>query len=682
MSPTINHDLDQLGINTVRILSIDMSEKAKSGHPGLPLGAAPMAYTLWDRILRHNPANPRWANRDRFVLSAGHGCELLYSLLHLTGYNISLDDLQNFRQWGSKTTGHPEYDPDLGIEATTGPLGQGIAMAVGMAVAEAHLGARFNREGFPVVDHFTYVLAGDGDLMEGISSEAASLAGTLQLGKLIVLYDDNHVSLDATTDHVFTEDRVGRFQSFGWHVISVPDGNDLDAVERAIQEAKAETRKPSLIAVRTHIGYGSPLHDSPKVHGEPMGPENARATRQNLGWPDLPPFSVPAEVRTHYREAIPRGTALEREWREMFGRYSQKYPDLSQQLTNMLDGIFPGNWDSGLPAFSPSEGSISTRDASGKAMNAIAAALPGFVGGSADLAGSNRTTLKGLGDFGFGDNRGRNIHFGVREHGMAAIVNGIALHGGLIPFGATFFNFSDYLRPSLRVAALMGVRSIFVFTHDSIGLGQDGPTHQPVEHLTSLRAMPGLTVFRPADANETAAAWRVAIGLDGPVALVLTRQALPVLDLKQFSVKDGVAKGAYVLIDEPTPELALVATGSEVQLALEAAKVLARSGTKTRVVSMPSWELFAKQPAEYRDSVLPSNVPTLAIEAGGTLCWYKWVGRTGDIIGLDHFGASAPGEIVMDKLGFNVNNVVDRALKLLHKESVPGRENAPANAAA
>jgi transketolase len=673
MSPTINHDhdLDQLCINTVRILSIDMSEKAKSGHPGLPLGAAPMAYTLWDRILRHNPANPRWANRDRFVLSAGHGCELLYSLLHLTGYNISLDDLQNFRQWGSKTTGHPEYDPDLGIEATTGPLGQGIAMAVGMAVAEAHLAARFNRDGFPVVDHFTFVLVGDGDLMEGISSEAASLAGTLQLGKLIVLYDDNHVSLDATTDHVFTEDRAGRFQSFGWHVISVPDGNDLDAVERAIREAKAETQRPSLIAVRTHIGYGSPLHDSPKVHGEPMGPENARATRQNLGWPDLPPFSVPAEVRSHYREAIPRGTALETEWNSLFERYSEKYPELSHQLTNMLDGVFPKNWDSGLPSFLPSEGSISTRDASGKAMNAIAAALPGFIGGSADLAGSNRTTLKGLGDFGFGDNQGRNIHFGVREHGMAAMVNGIALHGGLIPFGGTFFNFSDYLRPSLRLAALMGAHSTFIFTHDSIGLGQDGPTHQPVEHLTSLRAMPGLTVFRPADANETAAAWREAIGLRGPVALVLTRQGLPVLDPKKYSVSAGVAKGAYVLMDDSNPDLVIVATGSEVQLALEAAKILAKSGTKARVVSMPSWELFAKQSQEYRDSVLPIDIPTLAIEAGATLCWYKWVGRSGDIIGLDHFGASAPGEIVMDKLGFNVDNVVERSRQLLRQKKVP-----------
>jgi transketolase len=671
MSQIPNRDLDQLCINTVRILSIDMSEKARSGHPGLPLGAAPMAYTLWDRILRHNPANPRWADRDRFVLSAGHGCELLYSLLHLTGYNISIDDLQNFRQWGSKTTGHPEYDPDLGIEATTGPLGQGIAMAIGMAVAEAHLAARFNRDGFPVIDHFTFVLAGDGDLMEGISSEAASLAGTMQLGKLIVLYDDNHVSLDATTDHVFTESRAGRFESFGWHVISLPDGNDLEAIDRAIREAKAENQRPSLIAVRTHIGYGSPLHDSPKVHGEPMGPENARATRKNLGWPDLPPFSVPIEVQAHYRQAIPRGTALETEWVDLFRRYSQKYPDLSQQFKNMMDGVFPENWGSGLPSFSPSEGSMSTRDASGKTMNAIAAAVPGLIGGSADLAGSNRTTLKGLGDFGFGDNRGRNIHFGVREHGMAAMVNGMALHGGLIPFGGTFFNFSDYLRPSLRLAALMGAHSIFIFTHDSIGLGQDGPTHQPVEHLTSLRAMPNLTVFRPADANETAAAWRVAIGLRGPVALVLTRQALPVLDPKEYSVSAGVVKGAYVLLDHPNPDLVLVATGSEVQLALGAAKVLAKSDTIARVVSMPSWELFAKQPAEYRDSVLPASIPTLAIEAGATLCWYKWVGRTGDVIGLDHFGASAPGEIVMEKSGFNVDNVVQRAQQLLRQKKAP-----------
>jgi transketolase len=671
MSQTVSHDLDQLCINTARILSVDMSEKARSGHPGLPLGAAPMAYTLWDRILRHNPANPRWANRDRFILSAGHGCELLYSLLHLTGYNISLDDLQNFRQWGSKTTGHPEYDPDLGIEATTGPLGQGFAMAVGMAVAEAHLAARFNRDGFPVVDHFTFVLAGDGDLMEGISSEAASLAGTLQLGKLICLYDNNHVSLDATTDHVFTEDRCGRFGSFGWHVISLPDGNDIEAIEHAIREAMAEKQRPSLIAVRTHIGYGSPLHDSPKVHGEPMGPENARATKRNLGWPDLPPFSVPDEVKAHFRQAIPRGTALEAEWNEMFGHYAGKYPDLSRQLKNMMDGVFGEDWDSDLPSFSPSEGPLATRDASGKAMNAIAAALPGFVGGSADLAGSNRTTLKGLGDLGFGDSQGRNIHFGVREHAMAAMVNGLALHGGLIPFGGTFFNFSDYMRPSIRLAALMGVHSIFIFTHDSIGLGQDGPTHQPVEHLTSLRAMPGLTVFRPADANETAAAWCLAIGLRGPVALVLTRQALPVLDLKQFSVKDGVANGAYVLVNVADPELVLVATGSEVHLALEAARALAKSGFRARVVSMPSWELFAKQPADYRDSVLPLNIPTLAIEAGATLGWYKWVGRTGDIIGLDHFGASAPGEVVMEKMGFTVDNVVQRALRLLHQENAP-----------
>jgi transketolase len=627
-----------------------------------------MAYTLWDRILRHNPANPRWVNRDRFILSAGHGSELLYSLLHLTGYNVSLDDLQNFRQWGSKTTGHPEYDPDLGVEATTGPLGQGIAMAVGMAVAEAHLAARFNRDGFPVVDHFTFVLAGDGDLMEGISSEAASLAGTLQLGKLICLYDNNHVSLDATTDHVFTEDTCGRFRSFGWHVISLPDGNDIEAIEQAIREAMAEKQRPSMIAVRTHIGYGSPLHDSPKVHGEPMGPENARATKQTLGWPDLPPFSVPADAQNHFRQAIPRGTALETEWNGLFERYTEKYPDSSRQFKNMIDRVFPEGWDSGLPLFSPSEGSIATREASGKAMNAIAAALPGLVGGSADLAGSNRTTLKGLGDLGFGGNEGRNIHFGVREHAMAAMVNGMALHGGLIPFGSTFFTFSDYLRPSLRLAALMGVHSIFVFTHDSIALGQDGPTHQPIEHLTSLRAMPGLTVFRPADANETTAAWRVAMGLSGPVVFVLTRQALPVLDAKQFSVSTGVSKGAYVLVDEPDPELVLLATGSEVHLALEGAKALSKSGTKVRVVSMPSWELFAKQPAEYQDSVLPLNIPKLAIEAGATLGWYKWVGRTGDIIGLDHFGASAPGEIVMAKMGFNVDNVVRRALRLLHRE--------------
>ena len=668
MKQTSSHDLDELCVNTIRILSIDMSEKARSGHPGLPLGAAPMAYTLWSRFLRHNPANPRWFNRDRFVLSAGHGCELLYSLLHLTGYHLSLDDLQNFRQWDSKATGHPEYDPDLGIEATTGPLGQGIAMAVGMAVAEAHLAARFNRDGFPVVDHFTFVLAGDGDLMEGISSEAASLAGSLKLGKLICLYDNNHVSLDAPTDHIFTEDRCSRFQAFGWHVISVADGNDLEAMDLAIRQAMAEKQRPSLIAVRTHIGYGSPLHDSPKVHGEAMGPENARATKQNLGWPDLPPFGIPNDVQTHFRQAISRGTAHETEWISMLARYSAAYPDLSHQLKNMMAGVLPENWDSGLPLFVPGEGPIATREASGKVMNAIAAELPGFLGGSADLAGSNRTTLKGLGDLGFVDNQGRNIHFGVREHAMAAMMNGIALHGGLIPFAGTFFCFSDYMRPSIRLAALMGVHSIFIFTHDSIGLGEDGPTHQPIEHLTSLRAMPKLTVFRPADANETAAAWRLAIELPGPVALVLTRQALPVLDPEQFSVNAGVKKGAYVLVDEPSPDLILVATGSEVQLALQAAQVLAKSGIRVRVVSMPSWELFAKQPAQYQDSVLPLSIPKLAIEAGATLGWYKWVGRTGDVIGLDHFGASAPGEVVMTKMGFNVENVVDRALRLLHQQ--------------
>jgi transketolase len=669
MNQTLDHGLDQRCINTARVLSIDMSEKAHSGHPGLPLGAAPMAYTLWDRFLRHNPTNPRWFNRDRFILSAGHGCELLYSLLHLTGYSISLEDLQNFRQWGSKTTGHPEYNPDLGIEATTGPLGQGFAMAVGMAVAEAHLAARFNRDGFPVVDHSTFVLAGDGDFMEGISSEAASLAGTLKLGKLICLYDNNHVSLDATTDHVFTEDVCGRFQSFGWHVISLPDGNDVEAIGAAIREAKAERQKPSLIAVRTHIGYGSPLQDSPKVHGEPMGPENARATKQTLGWPDLPPFSVPADVQAHFRLAIARGTALETEWNAQLVRYSEKYPELSYQLRRMVDGVLPENWDSGLPTFSSSESGIATREASGKAMNAIAATLPGFVGGAADLAGSNRTTLKGLGDLGFEDNQGRNIHFGVREHAMAAMVNGIALHGGLIPFGSTFFTFSDYMRPSIRLAALMGTHSIFIFTHDSIGLGQDGPTHQPIEHLTSLRAMPGLTVFRPADANETAAAWRLAVGGSGPAVLVLTRQALPVLDPKESPVSAGVAKGAYVLLDEPAPDLVMVATGSEVHLALEAARTLAKSGTRARVVSMPSWELFAKQSAEYRDSVLPLSIPKLAIEAGATLGWYKWVGHTGDIIGLDHFAASAPGEIVMAKMGFNVENVVNRALRLIRRDN-------------
>ncbi|MFL6438165.1 MAG: transketolase [Terriglobales bacterium] len=674
MSEKTNHDLDQLCINAIRVLSLDMSEKARSGHPGLPLGAAPMAYTLWDRFLRHHPLNPRWFNRDRFILSAGHGSELLYSLLYLTGYNITLSDLKNFRQWGSKTPGHPEYDLDLGVEASTGPLGQGFAMAVGMALAEAHLRSRFNRDGCPVVDHFTFVLASDGDLMEGLSSEAASLAGTLQLGKLICLYDNNHVSLDASTDHVFTENTCDRFRSFGWHVVSLPDGNDIEAIDLVIREAMTETKRPSLIALRTHIGYGSPLHDTAKVHGEAMGPENARKTRENLRWPDLPAFSVPEDAMVHFRKAVLGGAALEAEWTSMFERYGDKYPALRDQLNDMMGGVLPENWDSNLPSFSSGEGMMATRDASGKVMNAIADELPGFIGGSADLAGSNRTTLKDLGDLGFVDNRGRNIHFGVREHAMGAMVNGMALHGGLIPFGATFFSFSDYMRPSLRLAALMGCHSTFVFTHDSIGLGEDGPTHQPIEHLTSLRAMPNMTVIRPADANETVAAWRLAVHLSGPVALVLTRQSLPVLDSNHFLITTGVTKGAYILPDELDPDLVLIATGSEVHLAVAAAQTLSRIGINARVVSMPSWELFANQNSDYRNSVLPTDLPKLAIEAGATLGWYKWVGENGEIIGLDRFGASAPGDVAMIKLGFNVENVVKHALRLVHQQ-VPKPSN-------
>jgi transketolase len=658
-------ELDQLCINTIRFLSVDAVEQARSGHPGLPLDAAPMGYVLWDRFLRHNPQNPHWFNRDRFILSAGHGSMLLYSLLHLTGYDLPLSEIQRFRQWESKAPGHPEFGVTPGVEVTTGPLGQGFGMAVGMALAEAHLASCFNRPGFPIVDHYTYVIASDGDLMEGVSAEAASLAGTLKLGKLIYLYDNNHISLEGPTDAAFTEDVCRRFRSYGWQVLNIPDGNSLDAVDGAVRLAQSDKDRPSLLVVRNHIGYGSPKQDTAEAHGEPLGPEATRATKQKLGWTAEPAFYVPEEARAHLGKAVARGAYLESQWYELFTDYRRHHPDDAAQLERMIRGELPRDWAADLPWFKPDPAGLATRSASGKVMNAIAKRLPEFIGGSADLNPSTRTVLVGYGDFGFSNDCGRNVHFGVREHAMGTIVNGMAMHGGVIPYGATFFVFTDYMRPSLRMAAIMESHSIFVFTHDSIGLGEDGPTHQPVEHLMSLRAMPNMTVLRPADANETTAAWRVAVERRGPVCLVLSRQNLPILDPDKYPLREAVGRGAYILAGEREhPDLILIASGSEVQLALAARHKLAEQKIAARVVSMPSWELFAEQPAEYREHVLLKDVPKLAVEAGATLGWYKYVGERGAVIGVDRFGASAPGKIVVEKLGLNLNNVVQQALRL------------------
>ncbi|RMG49902.1 MAG: transketolase [Acidobacteria bacterium] len=663
------NEVDRQCVNTLRFLAVDAVESARSGHPGLPLGAAPMAYVLWDRFLRHNPTHPSWFNRDRFILSAGHGSALLYALLHLTGYDLPLEELQRFRQWGSRTPGHPEYGHTPGVEATTSPLGQGFAMGVGMAVAERFLATCFNRPGFPIVDHHTYALVSDGDLMEGISSEAASLAGTLGLGKLVYLYDDNHISIEGETDIAFTENVKRRFEAYGWQVLRVADGNDLAAIERAIDAARAERARPSLIIVRTHIGYGSPKQDMAAAHGEPLGPDAVRATKEALGWPLDLPFYIPEEVRAHLGRARQRGAQQEAEWRTRVDAYGQEYPELAAQLIQLMRGEFPPDWDMGLPVFHSEEGPLATRSASGKIMNALAERLHHFIGGSADLAPSTKTLLIGYGDLGFDQACARNIHFGVREHAMGAIVNGMALHG-IIPYGATFLVFSDYMRPTIRLAALMQTHSIFIFTHDSIGLGEDGPTHQPVEQVMSLRLIPGLTVLRPADANETTVAWRLAIERRRPVALVLTRQKLPVLDPARFPIAEGVPRGSYVLAEatEGAPDIVLMATGSEVHLILAAREALHAQGIRARVVSMPSWELFDEQVPEYRHYVLPSHVPKLAVEAGTPRGWRDYVGATGDVIGVDRFGASAPGHVVLEKLGFTVEHVVERARALVGRK--------------
>ncbi len=680
--------LDDLCVNTIRFLSVDAVQKAESGHPGLPLDAAPMAYVLWTRLLKHNPRNPKWFDRDRFVLSAGHGSMLLYSLLYLTGYDLPLEQIKRFRQWGSITPGHPESRLTPGVEVTTGPLGQGFANGVGMAIAEAHLAARFNRPGFEVINHYTYGLVSDGDLMEGVASEAASLAGHLKLGKLIYLYDNNHVSLAAGTNITFTEDRAKRFEAYGWHTISIDDGNDLVAIDQALRAAQQETERPSLILVRTHLGYGSPhKQDTFEAHGSPLGEEEVRLTKENLGWPVEPPFYVPEKALEFFRTAVERGEQAEENWHGKIAEYSSEYPYLAEELHNLMRGDLPEDWEADLPHFPAESGPIATRVASEKVLNALAPRLPGLMGGAADLAPSTHTLMKGLGDFenpdwASGDTQGsagggwsyagRNLHFGVREHAMGAILNGLAAHGGVLPFGGTFLVFSDYMRPPIRLAALMGLHVIYVFTHDSIALGEDGPTHQPVEHLLALRAIPNLTVIRPADANETAAAWQAAIEhRDGPVALVFSRQKLPVLAVGMHpEINLGVRAGGYILAEPPgyqTPELILVATGSEVHLALAARERLLKSDIRVRVVSLPSWNIFQQQPESYRAEVLPSGIPTLAIEAGVSLGWQPYWGMTNlAVIGVDRFGASAPGDTVLKEYGFNLENVTRRALALLN----------------
>ena len=681
-------NLDELCIDTLRMLSVDMVQQANSGHPGMPMGAAPMAYVLWTQFLRHNPNHPKWPDRDRFVLSAGHGSALLYSLLHLTGYDLSVEDLKRFRQWGSKTPGHPEYRETPGVECTTGPLGQGFGNGVGMAMAERFLAVRFNRPGHEIVHHYTYAIVSDGDLMEGVASEAASLAGHLRLGKLIYLYDNNSITLAGETRLTFTEDVCKRFEAYGWHVQRIDDGNQVEAISKAITAAQKETVRPSLISIRTHIGYGSPRkQDTFEAHGSPLGPEEVTATKKNLGWSVEPAFYIPEEALAHFRKALPQGAQLEEEWKANLESYGKAFPELRKEWDQWTNSILPEGWDKDIPAFPPDLKGLATRAAGGQVMNAIASHLNFLVGGSADLNPSTNTALKGKGNFqspGPGDGtiqgtvsgswgyEGANVAFGVREHAMGGILSGMALHGGLLPFGSTFLIFSDYMRPAIRLAALMKLHVIYIFTHDSIAVGEDGPTHQPVEQLFSLRAIPGLTVIRPADANETAEAWKIAVeNKKGPTAIILTRQNVPVIDRGRFSPAMGLRKGAYILSDSSPgqPEVILIATGSEVHLALEVHEKLHAEGIKTRVVSMPSWELFEQQPEKYRQEVLPPDVTQrVSIEAGVTLGWHRYVGREGEIIGIDHFGASAPGNILLKEFGFTSENILHRVRSLLTKK--------------
>jgi transketolase len=671
MASVSQKQLDDLCVNTIRMLSADAVQKANSGHPGLPMGAAAFAYNLWMEHLRFNPKNPDWLNRDRFVLSAGHGSMLLYSLLHLTGYDLELDELKTFRQWGSRCPGHPEHGLTPGVETTTGPLGQGFANGVGMALAERFMAERYNRPSHKLIDYYIYAIVSDGDLMEGVSSEAASFAGGLKLGKLIYLYDSNRISIEGSTDITFTEDTAARFKSYGWHVLTVKDGNNLTEVDKALAAAKKDDR-PSLVIMNTHIGFGSPnKHDTSGVHGSPLGEEELLLTKQNLGWPTEPKFHVPPEALAHMRHSIDRGAKLEAAWDKKYASYKKAYPAQARELQQRLSGELPSGWDSDLPSFD-NDAMLATREASGAAMNAIAAKLPLFLGGSADLGPSNSTHLKEFGDVtceSWGA-EARNLHFGVREHAMASMLNGLALSKAITPFGATFLVFSDYMRAAMRLSALMELRIIYVLTHDSIAQGEDGATHQPVEHLASLRAMPGMTVIRPADATETVEAWRQALTSDaGPTTLVLTRQKLPVIDRSKYSAADKLRFGAYVLKDcQGTADILLIATGSEVALALDASILLEEVGVKARVVSMPSTEIFEKQSQKYKDSVLPPGVTArLVIEAASPFGWQKYAGEKGAIIGIDRFGASAPGPVMMQKFGFTAENVVNQAKKLLER---------------
>jgi transketolase len=663
--------LDELCINTLRFLAVDMVQKASSGHPGLPMGSAAMAYALWDRSLKFNPHDPHWPDRDRFILSAGHGCALLYALLHVTGFDLPLEELKRFRQWGSRTPGHPEYGKTPGVEATTGPLGQGLANGVGMAIAEVALGARFNRPGHQIVDHYTYVLVSDGDLEEGISSEAGSIAGHQHLGKLIVLYADNHITIEGSTELTFTEDRMARFAAFGWQVQRVERSNDVEEVALALKNARDERDRPSLIAVRTHLGFGSPhKQDSAAAHGEALGVEEVQLTKEAMGWPVSPTFHIPEEASEHFRRAVARGSAAQVEWESRFKTFAQEHPDLSAEFQRVISRDLPKGWDTDLPEFVSADGPMATRVASGKVIEILGSRLPEMMGGSADLGPSTHTNIEGAGSFEPEDGAGRNMHFGIRENAMGAILNGMALHSGLIAYGGTFFVFCDYMRPPMRLAAMNALPVIYIFTHDSIGMGEDGPTHQPVEQLIGLRSIPGMTVLRPADANETVAAWRVAIGRkQGPVALVLTRQGLPVLDIGSYPViPAGVPLGGYILADSPItagPDIILIATGSEVHLALEARERLATGGVHARVVSMPSTNLFASQSDNYRDKILPVDVPILVIEAGSPIGWQSFVGPRIAVVGIDTFGSSAPGPVVMEHYGFTVENVCRQAHHVL-----------------
>ncbi len=662
-------DLDQRCINALRVLAMDAVQKANSGHPGMPMGMADVAYTLWTRHLRHNPHNPKWPNRDRFILSAGHGSMLLYSLLYLTGYPISMDDLKQFRQWGSKTAGHPEYDADLGIETTTGPLGQGFGNGVGMAIAACTMAARFNRQGFPLFDHWIYAIVSDGDLMEGVAQEAASLAGHLGLDRLIYFYDQNGITIEGSTDLAFTEDVAARFQANGWHVQTV-DGHDISAIDLAIRAAKAAKGKPHLIACRTHIAFGSPnLHDNAEAHGAPLGEAEVQATKRALDWPVTEPFWLPDDVVAAYRTAGPQGERAEALWRDQLTSYEQTYREEARELRRVLSGRLPENWVTALPRFKPDDKPMATRVASGKVLESLAPVIPELVGGAADLAPSTRTYLSGFGDFSRETPQGRNYHFGIREHGMGAILNGMMLYGGLRPYGATFLIFSDYMRPSVRLAALMGLPVIYVWTHDSIFVGEDGPTHEPIEQLMSLRLIPNLTVIRPADANETAAAWKVALEhRSGPTALVLSRQNLPNLSETVDRALEGVARGAYVLSESPLDrvDIILIATGSEVADALEAQKLLHKQRIGARVVSAPSWSLFDEQPLFYKLNVLPTHIiKRLAIEAGTPIGWERYVGSYGAVVGISRYGASAPAARLKEEYGLTAEHIAEQAQKLM-----------------